>query len=386
MRGKSKFSKVLLIHPPSVISVDKRKFPPLGILSLASYLFEKGEETVIVDLNVEQDKTNINELLKYIRSQKPNIIGVSLSSDNFDYMSERLSRIKEEFQETRLIIGGPHVTIEHQKILQSYSYIDAAVRGEGEITFYELVQAIKQKKDFKNILGISYRNKERIIVNPPRPLIKDLNTLPPLNRKLLRYPERYTYVNEYVHDEKMRKLLKKKTKTAGSVITSRGCPYNCSFCCVPRVYSAEGSRLWRPRSIQSVLNEAYDLIENYGVMHIYFMDDNFFLIKNRALSILDRIKSKYKDFSFTAATRVNFIAGNAEFIRKLKELGLTTLEVGLESGSDEVLRRFNKGTTVEQNIEAVEILRKYKINIGPDFIFFDPFTTLDDLEKNITFF
>jgi len=228
-----------------------------------------------------------------------------------------------------------------------------------------LVNNLDDQDSFKNILGLSYRKKKMLQINPPRPLIEDLDSIP--------FPKRddYSRYNEENHF---------------AIITSRGCYGNCSFCSVNAFYGYDKSS-WRIRSPSNIVDEIKSLVKNYDAKVISFMDDIFLGKskngKRRALELVNMIVDQGIDINFEISCRSDDV--DKYILTDLKKAGLKHISIGIESGDNKILRRFNKRITVSDNIQAMRTLRNIGIDFTPYFIMFDPWITLDELKNNLHF-
>lgn len=242
--------------------------------------------------------------------------------------------------------------------------IDSVIRHEGEITLLELINNLEDK-NLSGILGLSYRDSGNIFINSLRPIIKNLDELP--------FPKRSKY-SLYHGDNHF------------SILTSRGCSGNCSFCSVRAFYEYD-SPLWRCRSPENVVDEIEYLIGKYGAKVISFIDDNFIgsgkFGEKRAISIANEIVNRDLNINFQISCRVDGI--NNDVLEHLKKAGLLHVSLGIESGNEEMLNRFNKNTTVSKNISSIEILRKNNLSLTPYFIMFDPWTSIEEIQENVKF-
>jgi len=182
--NKTTYPKALIINPPLFNPLDRRRSEALGIAYIAAYSREKGYGIELLDANEKEPIKNAT-IINYALDGAFEIVGFSVIGLNVYNTMEIARRIKEKNRNIIIVAGGHHATAAHQEILRDFPFIDIVVRGEGEITFYKLVKAFKEKKPLKNILGISYRENGQIIVNRQRPLIKNLDEIPFPARNLL---------------------------------------------------------------------------------------------------------------------------------------------------------------------------------------------------------
>src|SRR3989338_4483791 len=271
--------KIVLIFPPNVYQT-KQNMPPLGISWLASYLRENGYKDVSIIDSMAGRYTN-EEIIELLKQKKPDIIGISFGTQ-IRFSAFDLARlIKQNFPKVTLVVGGPHPTLTPQDTLENINEIDIVVRGEGEISFLNLVRTLESGGDLAGVKGISFRNqKGDIIHNPPELPIQDLDKLPLPARDLLP-------MDKY---EKTTVLSKKR---ATNIMSSRGCPYYCAYCSTSEQW---GHRI-RHRSPINVVDEIGFLLKTYPFLEgIRFFDDVFTMDKNRVIAICDEITKRKLNF------------------------------------------------------------------------------------------
>ncbi|MEM3325596.1 MAG: radical SAM protein, partial [Thermoplasmata archaeon] len=277
--------KILLISPPTdsaIKSIVGTTGPPLGLAYLASIAREKGFDVKIVDSIVEN--LTFEDVEKIINQYSPDIVGIT-STTSMIPDAYRVAKIAKDISKDIVtIIGGPHVTFVPELTLNESPDLDYVVKGEGEISFSHLLDVINGKMQPKEVLGITYRKDGSVIDNPPQPLIKDVDAIPEPSWDLLPM-EKYEIDNIQF----------------GTIMTSRGCPYNCIFCSS----SLQFGKQWRGHSVDRVIDELKTLRYKYNKREIEFLDDTFTLNMKRALELTDRIVKEGLDIRWSASARVN---------------------------------------------------------------------------------
>ena len=362
---KSKVKSLLIFCMDNTQSSSDRRMPMLGIAYLQSALEKKGYKCYRIDPFKKGYNYNENEIIDFVVKNDIKIIGFSVLECNYNLSLNLAQKIRTIKNDICIMFGGIYATIKHEDLINT-GIIDVVMRGEGEELICELVKDYDTNGKFtKKVKFCSYKslNGEKILSNDIAFLNDlDLNVFPNRDECLL-------YSSTEV-DGKIYYIL--------PISSSRGCPYNCAFCSVPIL----GSR-WRKRSAENVLEEVRQLLKITPNLIISFIDDNFFVDVDRSLKIMEGL---YKlDVKFIFATRVNQLIFAQLYLHKIKEYGCLSIEVGIENGSDSVLKRFKKNTTVEENLMALKLLKIAKINVGIDFITFDSFTTISELKENIDF-
>ena len=356
--------KALLISPPTnsiVKAIIGTTGPPLGLAYLASVAREEGWEVKIVDALAED--LDFEDVKKIIGKYYPDVLGLSATTSMIPDAYKVASIAKAINPDMLVMIGGPHVTFTAEQTLEECQSIDVVVRGEGEETFRELLQHLREGRGFRDILGITYReNGGEIRSNPPRPLIRDLDKVPLPAYDLL----------------PMMKYRIGKIRF-GTIMTSRGCPYNCVFCSS----SLQFGKRWRSHSLDRVIEELRILVERYRVREIEFLDDTFTLNRKRAIEISNTIRKEKLDISWSASSRVNTF--NREIGEAMRRAGAHTIYFGIESGSEKTLKFIGKGITLRQSIDAVRAAKGAGLRTLGSFIIGFPYEELDDMKATIRF-
>ncbi|MCX6566431.1 MAG: radical SAM protein [Candidatus Aminicenantes bacterium] len=317
--------KVQLYLPPGGYFAERwskgSSIPPLGLLSIGAVLEREGIPVEIVPANIlGMDWADIG---RKIRTDKPDIVGVTITTEN-RFQSFRLVRLAKKAHPGALtVLGGPHASMAGEDCLEHIPELDLVVRGEGEETMLEVCRLWKADGDlrvFESVRGVILRKDGKVIVHPPRPPIADLDSLPFPAFHLVPY-EKYNFKL----DVPGHGLL-----PAISVMTSRGCPFNCSFCATP----INWGRHVRMRSPENVVREIELLKERYGIKAVFFYDDTFNASPKRADAICDLMIARNLDIHFMCDVRLDIMS--RELIEKMKRAGLYYLSYGLEAGSDRV--------------------------------------------------
>lgn len=357
---------VLVILPFSFGGFYKtyNKCPNLGIAIIASLLEKNGYSVKVIDaFALELEK---NEILRRIFKEKPKIVGITSVTLNSDIAMDVLKSVKENDKEITTIYGGPHATFASNFILDK-DFVDYVVIGEGEYTMLELCDfIIRGKGSESKIKGISYKHKGSIIKTEPRPLIEDLDLLPFPAYHLL--PMNSYRPNAYLDTK----------RKFSSMITSRGCPFNCIFCTTPKIWGR-----WRTRSVENITEEIVLLHDEHGVSQIFFKDDEFTLSRERVEGICDFIIKNNLDIIWECLGRVNDV--NDEILEKMYKAGCRALTFGVEVGYEEGLKKIRKGLTLSQAKRAVNLTKKHGIIAITSFMLGFPWEGDDEIKKTIRF-
>jgi radical SAM superfamily enzyme YgiQ (UPF0313 family) len=239
------------------------------------------------------------------------------------------------------------------------------VHGEGEETITELVEKYKSK-DLSDVKGIAYKKNKRVVVNPPRPLIKNLDSIPFPAHHLLK-------MDRYSHPlMRGRKIM--------SVLTSRGCPYNCTFC-TKNIFGST----FRARSAENVLEEIELLVKNYGVNEINIIDDNFNVDRKRTMEICKGIIDRGLKIKWSTPNGIRADTVDRELIQIMKRSGCYSLSFGIESGSPRIVQSINKNIKLGVIREVFKICRDEGIETVAFFIIGLPGETAEDIQMTIDF-
>jgi radical SAM superfamily enzyme YgiQ (UPF0313 family) len=355
-----RFKRILLINPPNVRHVlAKFKTIPLGLLYLSSYLRQYNHSTVnVVDGSVEGKKA----VIKRIKDFKPDLVGISCLTIS-RHESFRMAAIAKKVNSNcKIVLGGIHPTIMWQQIMEHYPQIDYIVRGEGEITLSELVRGKKISK----INGLVWRRKnKKVVYNPDRELITDLDKLPFPAWDMLNL-RNYPPVNRSIAN---RIDLSKEIRY--SIIFSRGCMGRCTFCSSWRIW-----RGYRYRSADNVMKEIELLVHRYNAKHIAFEDDTLTGNKAEIIKFCKGIIKRKIKVAIHCMTRVDCI--DARLLKWMKKAGFYGISYGIESGSPVMLIKMNKKTDLNMIIRATKLTRQNKIKFETFMMYGMPGETVED--------
>ncbi len=353
---------ICLILPPSESDVKRVlevTSPPLGLAYLASILREEHEVEIIDAIFLDYTLADVKRRLE---ASMPDVVGITSVTSTI-YNAYDVARVAKEVNRNCIVVvGGPHATFMAKQILEECPFIDIVVKGEGERTMKQLIDALNEGRNIKEIKGIAFRTDSGIVDNVPMPLIKNLDEIPFPSRDLLPL-EKYN-VNRTIYT---------------TMITSRGCPFNCIFCSSARIFGNK----WRGRSPENVVAEIKDIVDNYRIKNIEFLDDTFTLNKERVARICDNIIGNGLDVLWSASSRVNIIT--KKLAEKMKRAGCQAIYLGIESGCQRILDTINKGISLEQTRKAVKIVKKAGMQTAGSFIIGIPGETAECIKKTIKF-
>ena len=357
--------KVLLIQPNFDAHIVH---PPLGLGYLAAYLEEKGHEVTIFDATLKN--ASLEQILLAIKNFSPDLVGITVLSRGHNKAREIINEIKKIFPKLPVVIGGTQVTAAPAEVMADFK-ADFAVIGEGEITLAELVSALGGKNKFSDIDGLAYREKKKIRINHKRKLIENLDKIPfPAWHLMPPGQYRIAPILEPIH-----------ASPVAPILTSRGCPYNCSFC----ASNVTWQRKLRFRSPENVIGEIKLLKEKYGVKEIHFADDNFTMDTKRAEEICDRLIEENIDLPWQCPNGVRIDRLPLLLLRKMKKAGCYAVGLGIESGNQKILDKNSKNLNLKVVPQVLEDLRKVGIESYGFFILGLPGDTKQTINETINF-
>ncbi|MBN2094130.1 MAG: radical SAM protein [Candidatus Zambryskibacteria bacterium] len=364
--------RILLINPSLVQAeighyskeTEKNRgvYPPLGLCYIASVLEKNGHGVKIVDCDAEKDYWNIIE--STTKEFQPDVVGFYIMTWTFVAANDLAKKIKEIKSNIKLIVGGPGVTCMPRESLE-YGVFDLAVISEGEVTVVELVKALeKGKGNFSDILGLAYKEKGEVKINNPRPLIENLDSIPFPARHLL--PSKDRYFDVFTIE-----------KHFATVIATRGCPFNCSFC----DRKNRMGKNWRVRSPQNLIDEVEKIYKEEDIREFMFFDDNFIVRKQWVSEVCDEILKRRLKIVWECRSRVDTI--NEEVLSKMKKAGCYRIRFGFEAGDNRILKVLNKGITKEQSIKCAKICKKIGMEMVGYFMMGSPEETKETIQKTL---
>lgn len=362
---------VLLIHADFKREIKARDYlegfcpPMLGINYLATILRQHGHKVVALDSLYQffqsglKSEINLYEGLEdIIKEEEIEVVGISVTSPTRLVALNLAEIIKKVNPKIKVIFGGPHASLIGEKILEKEKIIDYLILGEGEESLPALINALQVSSRLHEIAGLVFRENGKIIANPLRDPIQNLDFYP--------FPDYHQYT----------KITPDKRLTTASVITGRGCFFNCSYC---------GSKaLWkgspRLRSIDQVVKEIQYLKEEYKISKVLFNDDTFSYPLNRAKNLLRNLLDRNIRIKIGCSARFDCV--DEEFFEYFKQVGGGFIYFGLESGSKRIRELMNKDIpSEEQIIEIANLTKKYNIRLGIHLIFGYPSETDEDIKQ-----
>ena len=351
--------KTLLLRPKRSKIWRPRNVYPIGLGYLKACLVKEGFKEVKV---VDMSDLEVESVREIIHTESPEIVGITAFTETRGNALMATAIAKEINSQIKTILGGVHATVMYQQIMENYPAVDIICRGESETTIVELFQALSNGDDLRKVKGIVYRRDGEIVVTEEREKIKDLDTLPFPNYNDLDL-KKYSEVGGSW-----------KGKPVAAIITSRGCPFSCTYCSSHSVWGN-----WRHRSISNVLEEVEWLVSENGYERVNIVDDIFTLNKARIEEFCHGILNRGLHIRWRSQTRVDCVS--LELLELMREAGCQFLTFGVESGSPTILKNLNKRERIEDIVNAFAWCKKADIKATFNVIIGAPGETRATIEE-----
>jgi len=351
-KNNNSFIDLLLINPPNMdhspinlFSLFLHKlvnyFPP-GLLYLAANVKRNGYKVKIYDMELNY---NIKKLLKFIKSEKPKIIGITALSFSYLNALKTLRIIKNRFPKVVTIIGGIHISKNPTDAIKR-NYVDYELLGEADFTLVELLNyVLKKKGKINDIEGLVYINHEKIIQNPGFPIVEELNSLPYPALELL--------------DNKRYYISFQKYHPSSIIMGSRGCPFQCIFC-------DKLTNKLRLRTPENIISEIKFMYRNYKIRDFQFYDLTFNADRNWVKDICSKLIEENLPIAWRCTSRVELM--DDQLVKLMKKAGCYLIALGVESGNNNSLKFLKKGFKVKDIIKAFKLTKKYNLETHAYYI------------------
>jgi radical SAM superfamily enzyme YgiQ (UPF0313 family) len=374
--------KILLITPPfyRIIGFYNRYFP-VGITTLGTFLQHAGHEVTVYDADYNANPLHMDytllpqsyrsylnsfrddrhpvwrEVRDVIAGARPDLIGISIWT-TYAASAFHVARLSKEIHPTgTVVMGGPHATVKADEILSISPHVDYVIRGDGEIPMLETAKHLcSEPPSVTLVAGLSFRNGGDIVHNPSVTPSQDITVLPFPDRSLLMHEDKYS------------------AEDMGLIMTSRGCPYDCSYC-------ATHTRRVSYRPIENIISEINYVKNKYGTTLFSFKDDSFTVNKKRVEQFCDMLIEGKLGIQWECNTRVDLI--DPVLLGKMKKAGCVSMKVGIESGSERILTKMNKHITLEQIRKTAEIFSASGIFWTGYFLMGIPGESLDEIRQTL---
>lgn len=372
MAASQKRKQIVLVHPRGFnwfpgkrdMTDIANRMVPQGLLSIAAYLIKQGHDVFVYDCLGPEAPLDLQKQAMAILAYQPQIVGFSTTTSSFPDAVDLARMIKEHTSDILTVCGGVHVSALEEKLLLDYPAFDFLIPGEGEETIAELAAGHK----LSEIKGLIWRSNQDVIVNDPRPKIEDLDFLPfPAYEKLRGFPRDYhlplfSYINT----------------PGATMITSRGCMYQCSYC--DRSVFKKG---FRYNSANYVYEHMKYLRENFGVRHINIYDDLFTADRRRIVELCEKLTRQPLGMHFNCAVRVGYT--DDDLLKMLKHAGCLMVSLGIESADPEMLARHKSGVSLDEVRDTVQRIQKTGLRAKGLFMMGLPGETEDSIRRTSDF-
>ena len=357
--------EILLVQPKAGTWENLGIRPPDGLLTIAAIPYNRGYNVKIVDLRLEKDwRATMKKHLK----NGPLFVATScMTGPQIAYALELSKFVRQHDKNIPVVWGGVHPTFNPHQTLENEN-IDVVVIDEGDMTFLELIEKFGKNESLKDVLGIAYKEDGKIIINPRRPLIEDLDSLPNLPYELIDTKKYYGFDPD-------------NGEASIALSTSRGCPFKCTFCYDTNFFGNKFRAFSAKRTIEIIKN----IVEKFKIKNIYFQDDNFATNLKRYKDIVDLMLQENLDIKWgVLGIRIDTLQiMDHELLAKTAKAGCTNLNSGIESGSERILKLIRKGITIHQIVDANKKLSKYPFKVKYTLINGFPTETEEEIKDTI---
>jgi len=332
---------------------------PLGLAYIHSYLESKNMEVETLWLNHKPYENCFREVMDKVKNFSPDIVGFQMLTCNRVSSYHLIELIHKNYPKIKMIIGGIHATIMYKQLIEKYPFL-MAVLGDGEITMFELIEELyKKNANLKKVDGIAFYKNKNVVRTKPRKLIDNLDILP--------FPKHEVF-------------FKNSKRWTGSLLSARGCPFSCSFCCL----NPESKRIVRFRDPKKVVDEIEYMIKKFPQMkELSINDDSFFVNNQKVIDICNEIIRRKIKIDFVCSGRIKPL--NEEVVKKLEEANFIRVTLGIESGDNEILKSCHKGINQGDILKAFKLFSKSKIHLKTYLIVGLPGENLNTINETAKF-
>lgn len=373
----SESKKILFVHPlgqnwtPGERDMSRiaNIMAPMGLLSLAAWVDQHGHQSAIHDCYAFPGEDHL--IYEYIQNEQPEYIGFSTTTSSFPDGLRIAQEVKQIAPQIKVVFGGVHISALREKILQDYTIIDYAVVGEGELALQELMNG----KEPADIGGLIYRENGQVLFKGFRKDMAEMDELPfPAYEKLKGFPEAYQLP-----------IFSYPKAPNTTIITSRGCPYTCSYC-----DRSVFRRSYRSNSPQYMVDILQHLQDKFNIKHVNIYDDTFTLQRERVMDFCDlKIKSGLKT-TFNCAARSEQV--DFEMLKTMKKAGCWMISLGIETGDPDLLKK-HRSYLPKDNVqdplgdirEKIKLIKKAGIRVKGLFMMGLPGETESSIDKSMEY-
>ena len=362
--------RIFLVNPPyerispgyAFIKHITNRSPSLGLLHLAAHVREHGYEPTILESDILD--LDFDAVADTIIAARPPFVGITLFTVGVWGSARIARRVKDALPDTKVIVGGPHISSMGTETMERFPEFDVAVKGEGERILVELLKAYEERGgDLSSVPGVLYRKDGQVRVNPPPHLELVLDDLPfPAWDLLPKFPHAYKpAVYDYPRGP------------VATIAASRGCPFHCKFCDTS-TFGAK-VRYYSPKKVFEMMKY---LRQRWGVRHIMFVDDLVLASRQRTTELCEMILADGLKMTWSCDARVDTV--KPDLLQMMKKAGCWQIAFGLETGSDEMLIRMDKSARVAKSESAVEWTNAAGIRVKGLFMLGYPGETAESID------
>jgi radical SAM superfamily enzyme YgiQ (UPF0313 family) len=360
--------RIALVYPPfgivenqpniKAVADNYGVFPPLNLSYVAAIAKNAGHKVRLIDANALN--LSKEEILKEVKRFNPDVIAFTITTYMF-YSVLKWAEFLKKNTGAKTLMGGAHMGLYPEETM-SHDEIDYGIIGEAEETLPELIDALEKNKPLKNVKGICYKKGKKVMVTPKRGLVKDLDKIP--------FPLR-----DQLPNKRYCSFVSKKRNFA-TMITARGCPFNCIYC-------EQGGQVYRMRSAKNVVDEIEECYNNYNVKEIDFFDPEFTINKKHVMSICREIRKRNIKISWSCRSRIDTV--DSEMLKEMAKAGCYRIYYGIESGVESILKTLKKGTNLGIIRKNIDLTKKNKIMTFGYFMVGSPGETKETIKKTVKF-
>ncbi|MDY0190916.1 MAG: radical SAM protein [Desulfuromonas sp.] len=343
--------RILLVHPLGYASSSAANdvsrlaniMPPLGLAAIAAYLLEREIDVDIIDCYAFPDSDS--QIVDYVRQQQPDWLGLSCTTSSF-LDGVRIAKMAKALQpEIKVVVGGPHVSALKEVLLRDYPVIDALIVGEGEETLCQLLDTAQDQ--WPSVAGVVSRQANGVVTfSGYRTPALELDSLPfPAYHKLSGFPQVYQLP-----------IFNYPKAPNTSCISSRGCPYACSYC-----DRSVFQRTFRFNSAEYLYAHVQHLHDKYAIKHINFYDDQFTFHRQRVLDFTQLMIDKPLGMTFNCAIRAEHV--DDELMAQMKKAGCWMVSLGIETGDPELLAQHRQNPDLRMLADTIKMIKKHGIRV-----------------------
>lgn len=335
-------------------------FPPLNMALLAAIAEKQGHQAQIIDGEIEG--LNNQEIIRRVKEFSPDLIGMTGTTPGFHLVVKLAKELKEQMN-VPIAAGGHHVTLFKEKIFDDC--FDFLFVSEADISFADFLNVYGKNDDLAAVKGLLFKRRGQVIFTGSPGLTQELDAIPFPARHLLKY-------------DKYKVGTLRGTLNYTSIMTTRGCPFECIYCS----NSVYGKTV-RRRSVENVITEIESVVNQFGIRHFYFVEDVLTLSKQFSLNLCDEIDKRNLKITFEGSTRANLF--DEELARRMSKSGLIRLSFGLESADPKILKIIKKQVPLDSYIQANKLTNKYGIETINSVMLGLPGQDRESIEKTIAF-